>query len=481
MLSTRTHLVRAGTRLSKPQATRTRSIHNHTSDLVRFSTDLTFEALPAPVVSRTKELFVDFFCCALGGRGYPSLVALEKFAQVMGPHGGACEIIAPGKGAPPSTSPYFAAMVNAAAGHIVEQDDLHNASVVHPATVVFPAALAAAQDLGSTGKDFILASVVGYEVACRVGEMLGTDHYRVFHTTGTAGTVGAAAAVAKLLALSPSKTTSAIGTAGTQAAGLWEFATDAAMSKQVHTAHAASTGLMSAYTARDGLVGAKDILLGSRGMAKGLAFGKELPGKLVQGLGREWKMTETSFKYWASCRHTHPSADALLALLTKNNIPTKSIKSITAHVYQAALDVLSPAEAARTIHESKFSMGFVLAVIAKKRSALLNDFDEAALTDPQIRALQSRVKMVHDESIQAEYPGRWIGHVFVETVDGKKYDERVEAVKGDPDNTLSREEIMVKGRSLAAFGGGAFVGDRLEKLFQDVWRMEELKGMRLMD
>lgn len=119
-------------------------------------------------------------------------------------------------------------------------------------------------------------------------------------------------------------------------------------------------------------------------------------------------LADAFLKYWASCRHTHPSADALLALLTKNNIPTKSIKSITAHVYQAALDVLSPAEAARTIHESKFSMGFVLAVVAKKRSALLNDFDEAALTDPHIRALQSRVKMVHDEGIQAEYPNRWV-------------------------------------------------------------------------
>lgn len=238
--------------------------------------------------------------------------------------------------------------------------------------------------------------------------------------------MGAAAAVAKLLNLSPAKTTSAIGTAGTQAAGLWQFASDAAMSKQVHTAHAASTGLMSAYTARDGLVGAKDILLGKRGMAKGLAFGQEWPGKLVQGLGHEWKMTETSFKvgpsfsrlgqrmltmivqYWASCRHTHPSADALLALLTRHRIATAQIKSITAHVYQAALDVLSPAEAARTVHECKFSMGFVLAVMAKKRSALLNDFDDAALLDPQIRALQSRVTMVHDEDIQAEYPQRWV-------------------------------------------------------------------------
>lgn len=121
-------------------------------------------------------------------------------------------------------------------------------------------------------------------------------HYRIFHTTGTAGCLGAAAAVAKLLSLSCEDTISALGTAGTQAAGLWEFASDAAMSKQVHTAHAASVGLMSAYTAKDGLLGAKDILLGNRGLAKGTAFGQEDGAALVYRLGQAWKVTETSFK-----------------------------------------------------------------------------------------------------------------------------------------------------------------------------------------
>ncbi|KAM0748836.1 2-methylcitrate dehydratase PrpD [Meredithblackwellia eburnea MCA 4105] len=448
-----------------------------TSQLAEFTSTLKYESIPPAVISRTKELFLDYICCSLAGKGYTSLAAMEKFAKVNGPSSGPCEVIAPGDGASKTSGPYFASLLNAAAGHIVEQDDLHMASVVHPATVVFPAALAAAQDLGSSGKDFLLASVAGYEAACRIGEMLGKEHYRIFHTTGTAGTLGAAAAVAKLLNLSPEQTLSAYGTAGTQAAGLWEFATDAAMSKQVHTAHAASTGLMSAYTAKDGLLGANDILLGKRGLAKGTAFGDESPELLMQGAGKEWKMTETSFKYWASCRHTHPSADALLAVLTKNNIATSDIKSITAKVYRAALDVLVPAQQGRTVHESKFSMGFVLATMAKKRSALLNDFQESDLADQELRELQKKVEMVHDEGIESEYPRRWVGHVFVETKDGKVYDERVDAVKGDPDNTLSREEIMEKGRSLAAYGGSVLSGDRLEKLFADVWALDEKKSL----
>src|SRR5699024_8310578 len=130
------------------------------------------------------------------------------------------------------TSPLFAALVNGASSHIAEQDDVHNGSVFHPAAVVFPAALATAQAQGRTGKDLLTAAVVGYEVGIRVGEFLGRSHYRVFHTTGTAGTLAAAAATGHLLGLNPTQMLHALGSAGTQAAGLWEFLRDAADSKQ---------------------------------------------------------------------------------------------------------------------------------------------------------------------------------------------------------------------------------------------------------
>src|SRR5262249_7012947 len=138
------------------------------------------------------------------------------------------------------TSPFLAALVNGAASHVVEQDDLHNSSVVHPGTVVFPAVFAAAQETGASGREMIVSTVAGYEAAVRVGEFLGRSHYKVFHTTGTAGKVGAAAGVARLLRLDPSRLQHALGSAGTMAAGLWEFLRDAADSKQLHTGKAAA-------------------------------------------------------------------------------------------------------------------------------------------------------------------------------------------------------------------------------------------------
>ena len=177
------------------------------------------------------------------------------------------------------------------------------------------------QHLGASGRDFIAASVVGYEVGIRAGEFLGRSHYRIFHTTGTVGTVAAAAAAGRLLGLNMAAMLHAIGSAGTQAAGLWEFLRDAADSKQLHAAKAAANGLTAALLARDGFSGARRILEGAQGMAAGMSSDAD-PAKLTDRLGRRWALMETSFKFHASCRHTHPAADALLRLMGEEQAGT---------------------------------------------------------------------------------------------------------------------------------------------------------------
>src|SRR5205823_10741909 len=129
---------------------------------------------------------------------------------------------------------------------------------------------------------------------------------------------------------------------------------------------------------------------------------------------------ETSFKIHASCRHTHPAADALLQLMQERRLDLEDISSVTAHVHHGALDVLGPVTDPQTIHQAKFSMGFVLALIALYGRAGLTDFTAAALRDRQIRAFLGRVDMVLDPEIDAAYPERWSGLVEVETTDGRR-------------------------------------------------------------
>jgi 2-methylcitrate dehydratase PrpD len=421
-----------------------------TSELASFLAQLRYEGVPDAAMERTKELFLDWVGSALAGRNSRPVRALQRFADEMGPSGGPSEILTSRL----RTSPLFAALVNGAASHVVEQDDLHNASVFHPATVVFPAALAAAQQTGASGREFLIASVAGYEAGVRVGSFLGRSHYRVFHTTGTAGTLAAAAAVSHLLGADEETTLHALGSAGTQAAGLWEFLRDAADSKQLHTAKAASDGLLAAYLARDGFTGAERILEGERGMAAGMSTDAD-PTKLVDGLGERWAVLETSFKYHAACRHTHPAADALLQAMHEHQLAADDIERVRARVHAAAIDVLGPVTDPRTIHQSKFSMGFVLALAALRGRAGVNDFTEEALEDEELRAFHDRVEMVLDSEVDAEYPRRWIGLVDVETSSGERFTSRVDVPKGDPGNTLSPEEIEEKARDLAAYRDGA--------------------------
>jgi len=432
------------------------------ADLAAFAAGLGFEDLPEPVVSRAVELFVDWAGSALSGRGQRPIASLERFAAAMGPAEGRAEILTARR----MSSPLFAALVNAGASHISEQDDVHNGSVFHPAAVVFPAALAAAQDAGASGRDFIAASVASYEAGIRVGEFLGRSHYRVFHTTGTAGTIAAAVAAGRILGLGPDRMLDAIGSAGTQAAGLWEFLRDAADSKQLHTAKAAADGLTAAYLARDGFTGAKRILEGAQGMAAGMSSDAD-PARLTDRLGERWALTETSFKFHASCRHTHPAADALLRAIAEHRLKAGDIASVTAHVHQGALDVLGPVTNPATVHQAKFSMPATLGLIAVHGRAGMAEYD-AFFADEAARTFSGRVHMRLDPEVDAAYPARWIGKVTVETADGRTLAARVDEPKGDPGNTLSRDEIDGKARRLIAYGGGV-EDDAVDAVMARLW------------
>ena len=416
--------------------------------LAEFAARLNRAMVPDDVFARAEDLFVDWAASALAGRSARAVQAIDRFAATMGPTEGPSENLISGRG----TSPHFAAMVNAAASHVVEQDDIHNGSVVHPGTVVFPPALATAQAFGASGEAMLVAAIAGYEVGIRVGEFLGRSHYRVFHTTATAGTLAAAAATGHLLGLTGEQMLHAFGSAGTQSAGLWEFLRDAADSKQLHTAHAASTGLASAWLARDGFTGARAILEGDKGLAAGMSSDADT-ARLTDRLGSRWATAETSFKYHASCRHTHPAADALLIGMAQEKLSGDDIAKVTAQVHQAAIDVLGAVDVPTTIHQAKFSMGSVLGLIAHGGTADLATF-ETVLGRADVARFRDKVVMVHDAEVEAAYPARWIGKVAIETSDGRRLASRCEEPKGDPGNMLTRAEITAKAEALVRFGGG---------------------------
>lgn len=441
---------------------------NNTHALAEFLAGLRYEDLPASVVEYAEELFLDWLGSALASQNRHPIPLFQRYAQRMGPASGKSRVLVDGT----STSAYFAALVNGASSHLVEQDDLHNSSVLHPATVVFPAALAAAQELGKSGRELILASVAGYEAGIRIGEFLGRSHYRIFHTTATVGTLAAAVAVGKLLELDSRQFVNCLGSAGTQAAGLWEFLRDAADSKQLHTAKAAADGLLAAYLTADGLTGAQNILEGEQGMAAGMSSDAD-PSKLVDGLGTRWALCETSYKFHASCRHTHPAADALLGLMQREGLKHGDIAKVTTRVHQGAIDVLGRVVVPQTVHQAKFSMGTVLGLIAVHGKAGLVEFEEFSLSDTDVSAFREKVSMQLDPEVDGAYPRRWLGRVDVLTTDGRQLHGAIDEPKGDPGNGLSRAELEDKFRRLLAFAGQRSEAEA-DRLVQASWRLHEL-------
>ena len=445
---------------------------DHSKILSEFVAGLSFKDLPAAVIDRAEKAFVDWFACALAGRGARPVQIVENFAAEMGPTSGPSEILVSRR----RTSPYFAALVNGVASHVIELDDLHSGATLHPGVVVFPAVFAAAQQTGASGPEFITAAVAGYETTIRAGEFLGPAHYKIFHVTGTAGTVGAAAGVARLLGLDGRRTQHAIGTAGTQAAGLWEFLRDAADSKPLHAGKAAAEGLLSAHIARDGFTGASHILEGVHGMSAGM-LGTGDASRLTNGLGSRWGMLESSFKVHSCCGHTHASADALLEVMQREHLNADEVAHITAHVHKAGMEVLGGITNPSTLHQAKFSMNFVLALVALYGRAGLDEFTEASLENPRVREFLGRVEMVYDPEVDHVPGNRWGGYVVVETSDGRKLAGRVAVPKGHPENTLDRSEVEAKIMGLGAYAGGATPAE-LARIVSKAWDLANEPDLR---
>ncbi len=441
-----------------------------TGSLARFITTTHFGDLPESAIDSARFAFLDWLGSAFAGcTAEPSRIIADLVWEI----GGVPESTV--IGSQKRTSCVSAAMANAAFSHVVEMDDLDTVSIYHPAAPIMPAALAIAEREGKSGAEFIRAIVLAYEVSIRIGEVVNPAHYRYWHTTATVGTFGAATAAAVLLDLNLEQTVWALGNAGTQAAGLWEFLVDGAMSKQLHPAKAAMNGALSALLAKRGFTGAKRILEGEKGFCQATSPGSD-PRKLIDGLGpgmKTYKISRVSFKQHASCRHTHSAIDAVIGLVNNQHLQPEDIERINVKIYEGAMDLLGKVEA-NTCYAAKFNLPYCLAMAAVHRSASLDRFTEGNLRDKKVRALMERVTLQIDPQLDECYPEKWPAIVEIVTRCGETFVSRVDHPKGDPHNPMSRDELCRKFRTLAS---GALRPAQVEKYVEGSLRLDSLENM----
>ena len=339
------------------------------------------------------------------------------------------------------------ALLMGALTHITETDDLHRASVTHPGCVVVPTALALGEKLSASPRRVLTAILHGFEAMCRIGAAVGPTHYKVWHNTATCGPFGSAMAAATLLELNDEQTSNALGNAGTQSSGFWQFMETGAMSKHLHAGRASESGWLAAELAVYGFTGSPEILEGEKGFFAGMCA-DPVPENILKDAEAPWQLPLTSIKPWPSCRHTHPTIDCALEL--SGLIAGESISNIEIDTYQAALDVCDRPEPENE-YQAKFSLYHCVSIALLNGAVKLDSFSEEArdLT----RGLRRSTKVNVVDPYASSYPQSWGSAVKVTTTSGKQYIASRVDCKGDPELAMDHDEMLTKATGLLTYSG----------------------------
>ncbi len=423
-------------------------------------------ALGPEVRHHTRRAVIDWFAALLPGGVIAPATLLEKtFAEDMGR--GKARLVS-GR----LTTLRTAALINGTASHSVEFDDIYRDAGFHPGSPIISAALAAAQTVGADGDAFARAVIVGYEISSRIGERVMPSHYRYWHSTGTLGSFGAAAAVASLLQCDAVQFGHALATAGTFAAGLQQAFRSESNSKPFHSGHAAETGVLAAMTAKQGVTGALDLLEGAAGFGAAMSEGANWDG-VADDLGQRYCINQITFKNHGCCGHNFAPIDGVLHMQAVHGFRPQDIKSIKVATYKLGVDVVNNANPSGE-YQAKFSLQYVVAHALVYGSVRMAAFTPARMSDPAVRALLGRITVTDDAELSALYPSQRAARIDIELLSGERFTHLQPTRKGDPEMPLTDQELEDKFHELAAPVIGAV---KAKALLASCWRIDQRSDM----
>ena len=445
----------------------------------RFVVETQYSAIPGDVLELGKKSILDGFGLALAGSRAHTGPLCMQYLETLGVCDGKSTLI----GSLRKTAPQFAAFVNGVSIHADDYDDTQLSAakdrvyglLVHPTVPVLPPAFAIAEQGGVSGKDFMLAYHLGVEVECKIAEAISPRHYQDgFHSTGTVGPFGSAAACARLMQLDLSKTLNAFGVAGAEAGGLREnFGT---MTKPFQAGHAAESGLEAATLASLGWTAATQILEAPRGFFHA-AGGTFEPTFIMNRLGKPWTFTSpgVSLKPYPSGSLSHPAMTEMMRLIEKNDIQSAQVEKVEIGANHSMTNALLHHQP-KTGLEAKFSMEFCIAILLLERKAGLAEFTDQVVQRPDVKEMIAKIKYYVDPEAESAGFDKMTSILRIYLKDGRVISGRAEFGKGSPADPMSYEETAVKFRGCAEYA--EWPKEKTEKIIAFVKNLENAPDMK---
>jgi 2-methylcitrate dehydratase PrpD len=409
-----------------------------TESLAHYWSTARFDDLPAETIRLAKRFLLDTLAAGIAGaRTEVPAIVLRAAQAALGGAAGSSVLWARGDKLP---APH-AALVNGTASHALELDDFGGCG--HSGAVVIPAVCALAGRANMSGKEALTAIVAGYDVAARVLE--GAGGYRPhndlgWHSSGTCGSFGAAAAAAKVLRLDDAQFADALGIAGTYTGGIWAFLADGAMTKRFHPGKASETGLAAALLAEQGMSGPRQVLETPwGGFFSTYARETATPAATLAGLGKEFRIARSGMKPYACCRGLHATLDALFEVMQETGADSNAIDRMVVHGNEQVRVQFDRPRIDKLL-DAQFSFQYALAVGAVSGRATLDQFVPFRTEEREVQRLMSATSVVADRSMKpGEYPP-----LEIRFNDGRSVERHIPFAKGAPENPLSDDELQRK-------------------------------------
>lgn len=405
----------------------------------RFCTELTYDDIPDDALEAGKKSLVDTIGASYAGTNADAGQRMLRYVETLG--GDEATVIGAG-----DSLAHLAALANGTTAHSLEIDDGHRGASAHPGSPIIPAALALAEKYDRSGRDLLTAIVAGYEVMVKTAVSVQTSHReRHFHATATCGCFGAAAAASSILRLGPDGSAHALGLAGTQAGGLFEFLEKGSMSKRFHPGRAGMAGVIAGELAMEGFDGPDTIIEGEEGFANAYADTYDLSP--FDELGDPYAITQCYLKPYPCCRHIHGPIQAIERIRDRGIGPA-DVDAIRVETYRSA--AYHDKKRVENMLDAQMSIPYCVAIAFASGEVTLSSFDPSLARDDTVAALIQATEVVATDEMEQKYPETRPVRLVVSTTDGQQFEETIDYPLGAAESPLSADRVATKFRDVTA-------------------------------